>query len=118
MELIRIGGVKLPSPTKYDLKLSDIDAASSGRGETGYMTRDRVRQNVASIDVGWTMITTEELNTIKSTIENAEFSVTFFVGGSVGYASANMYVGDRTIKLKTLANDEEHWDVSFSLIEL
>ena len=68
MEIIYIEGTKMPSPSTYNVKLADIDSANSGRGDTGYLTRERLRADVASIDVGWEFLTTDELNLIKRNI--------------------------------------------------
>ena len=116
MEIIYIEGIKMPSPTKYSVKLADIDSANSGRGDTGYLTRERLRANVASIDIGWEFLTTEELNTIQTNIANAEFTVKFFIGG--GYKEAQMYAGDRSVDLVAYIDGEERWNISFQLTEL
>lgn len=120
MNIIYIGGVKMPSPTKYNVKLADIDSSNSGRGDTGYLTRERLRSDVASIDIGWEFLTTEELNTIKKNISSAEFIVKFYVGGigASAYKEANMYAGDRNIELVAFEDGEERWNISFPLTEL
>lgn len=120
MNIIYIEGTKMPSPTKYNLKLADIDSSNSGRGDTGYLTRERVRADVSSIDIGWEFLTTTELNLIKTNIASSSFTVKFFVGGKAGngYKEANMYAGDRSIELVGFEDGSERWNISFSLTEL
>ena len=120
MEIIYIEGTKMPSPSTYNVKLADIDSANSGRGDTGYLTRERLRADVASIDVGWEFLTTDELNLIKRNISAPEFTVKFFIGGegSGAYKEAQMYAGDRSIDLVAYEDGEERWNISFPLTEL
>lgn len=120
MKIIYIEGNKMPSPSKYSLKLSDIDSSNSGRGDTGYLTRERLRADVASIDIGWEFLTTEEFNTIKTNISGASFTVKFYVGGAgeKAYKTAEMYAGDRQIELVGFEDGDERWNISFSLTEL
>jgi hypothetical protein len=120
MNIIYIEGTKMPSPTKYSVKLADIDSSNSGRGDTGYLTRERLRSDVANIDIGWEFLTTEELNIIKTSIANPEFIVKFFIGGEgdEAYKEAQMYAGDRSIELVSLEDGEERWNISFPLTEL
>lgn len=120
MNIIYIEGTKMPSPTKYSVKLADIDSSNSGRGDTGYLTRERLRADVASIDIGWDFLTTEELNIIKTGIAKSEFLVKFFIGGEGvdAYKTAQMYAGDRSIEMVGFEDGEERWSISFPLTEL
>ena len=110
----------MPSPTTYNVKLADIDSSNSGRGDTGYLTRERLRADVASIDIGWQFLTTEELNTIKTNISGPEFTVRFFIGGEGddAYKETQMYAGDRQIEMVGFENGNERWNISFPLTEL
>lgn len=115
MTLIYLNGVEMPAPTSYDVNLSDIQSSNSGRNDSGTMSMEVVRRDVASINVGWTMITTEELNLITSNIDNDEIIVRFFHGNN--YKTAIMYRGDRKMQLKHVDEKASRWDISFSLIE-
>ena len=120
MIIIYIEGVKMPSPSTYNVKLADIDSSNSGRGDTGYLTRERLRADVASIDIGWKFLTTDELNKVKTAISDPEVSVKFFIGGTgeSAYKEAQMYAGDRSIELVAFQDGEELWNISFPLTEL
>lgn len=113
---IKINGVEMPGNiTTYDVSLADIDSANSGRGESGYMTRDRVRTNVASIQVGWENIPAADLTTITNAISGASFPVEFFYGG---WKTATMYAGDRSISATLITQNETYWNISFQLVEM
>lgn len=120
MNIIYIEGTKMPSPSTYKITLADIDGSGSGRGDTGYCTRDRVRADVASLDIAWQFLTTEELNLIKRNISAPEFTVKFFVGGdeTSEYKETQMYAGNRSIELVAVQDGEERWNISFPLTEL
>ena len=115
MNLIKIGSYTPPNPTKYELELSDIDSSDTGRGETGHMNRERVRDNVYKVSLGFTNITSDDVINIKKAIQPEEINVTLFDGSNV---NAKMYVGNRKITLKSIDDDSNcFWDVELSLTE-
>lgn len=114
MDLIIINGVVLPSPTAYDVELSDVDSPDSGRMETGVMNRDRVRGDVAKIQLGFTALSTKELTTIVTAIQPEEFAVTFFYGT---VKTASMYSGNKQLSLKSVSGEDCTWNLSFNLVE-
>ena len=115
MNLVSFGGYTPPTPTQYELELEDIDSADSGRGETGYMTRERVREGIYKLKVGFTNITSDEVLAIKNAISPAEVNVSLFDGETV---SAKMSVGKRTVTLKAVDDTSAcFWDMSFNMTE-
>ena len=115
MELVSFGTYTPPSPTKYSLDIQDIDSEDSGRGETGYMVRERVREGIYKLSLAFTNITSDDVLNIKEAISPALIRVVLFDGDNV---SANMYVGNRSLVLKSV--DDEgicYWDMSFNLTE-
>ena len=116
MRLIGFGDYTPPSPTEYSVDMQDIDSADTGRGETGYMNRESVRANLYKIKVKFSNITSNDVLAIKRAIAPAQFNVSFFDGDTV---TATMYVGDRTITLKSIdSNANCFWDMSFNLTEI
>lgn len=115
MKLVQLGSYTPPSPTKYSLEISDIDSEDTGRGETGVMSRERVRAGVYKLSLGFTNLTSEQVLAIKQAISPEEITVKFFDGSQV---NANMYSGNRTLDLKSV-DDESNcfWDMSFNLTE-
>ena len=115
MELISIEGYTPPSPTTYSLEIQDIDSDDTGRGETGYMVRERVREGIYKLSLAFTNITSDDVLQIKSAISPALIKVILFDGDSV---NADMYVGNRSLNLKSVDdNGNCFWDMSFSLTE-
>ena len=115
MQLVKFGSYTPPTPTEYSLEISDIDSEDTGRGETGYMSRERVRAGIYKLALTFTNITSDDVLNIKTAIEPEEFTVELFDGSIV---TAQMYSGNRTLKLKSV-DDEANcfWDMSFNLTE-
>lgn len=116
MELIRIGAFTPACPSKFSVELSDMDGENSNRSETGFMNRDRVRAGIYKLNLGWTNLTSEETNALLHSVSPESVKILFYFGGMV---SAEMYVGNRSIDLKSNNGDGNHyWDVSFNLTEV
>ena len=116
MTLIKFGNYVPPTPTEYSVDMQDIDSADTGRGETGYMNRERVRANLYKVKVKFNNITSDDVLAIKSAISSAQFSVSFFDGETI---TATMYAGDRSLVLKSVDDTAKcYWDMSFNLTEI
>ena len=74
------------------------------------MFRDRVRSNVAKIELGWQMLTDNDLETILNEIKTSSFDVEYYFGDTV---EATMYAGDRQLE-KVLG---DRWNLSVNFIE-
>jgi hypothetical protein len=114
MTILYLNGVAVPTPIKYDVSLADIQASNSGRNDAGIMSMEVVRKDVATVNVGWDMLNTTELETISMAISFDEIPVKFYYGD---YKEAIMYKGDRKVDLKCQCEDGPRWSMSFSLIE-
>ena len=115
MELVRFGRYTTPTPTEYSLDMQDIDSANTGRGETGFMNRERVREGVYKLSLAFTNITSDDVLNIKQAISPESIEVMLFDGEEI---NASMYAGNRKLTLKSI-DDEANcfWDMSFSLTE-
>lgn len=100
--------------TKYTVKLSDIDGSNSGRSESGKMNRERIRSDIAAIELEWKMLNSVELGIITTAIAGESFTVDYFYGS---WKSAEMYAGDRSVDL-TYIDGEAFWTIGFSLVEM
>lgn len=119
MAIIKIGGVDMPSPTKYNVSLQDIDSENTTRTETGDLVRDRIRAGVYKIGITW-MVTHTVLKSITDAIAPEKFNVTFFDPTTGTNPTRDMYCGDRAGELKHYkATDPSKslWEISTSLIE-
>ena len=116
MQLVKFGTYIPPKPTKYSLDVSDIDSSDSGRGETGYMKRERVRAGMYKLSLSFLNIPSDEVLKIKAAISPEEIVVTLFDGN---YVQVKMYAGNRTLELKSVDDMSNcFWDMSFNLTEL
>lgn len=116
MELISFGDYTPPSPTEYKLEIQDIDSEDTGRGETGYMTRERVREGIYKLSLSFTNITSDDVLNIKEAISPVSFKVTLFDGSEV---TVDMYVGNRSLNLKSIDDESNcYWDMSFNLTQI
>lgn len=113
--IINIGGVDLPTPTSYKVEYNDIDSASAGRSEDGIMHRDRVRNKMAKISVGWDRLLTDEVTKVLTAITPDEFTVKYFFGTT---KEATMYAGTPSCELVVDWGKVAKWKVSFNLIEI
>lgn len=115
--VLKIAGNTVMGITSYNLKLSDFDAPSSGRNDAGKMIRDRIRKDVASIDLTVSNLTTSQMNEFTSWIASSSFSVEFLYAGS--WKSVKMYCGDRSISLLNTSKNfsDVLWTVSVTLVE-
>lgn len=115
MKLIKFGSYVPPTPTEYDVEIQDIDSEDTGRGETGYMTRERVRAGIYKVSLGFTNITSDDVLKIKEAIEPEEVTVKLFDGETV---TAKMYSGNRKLTLKSVDDKANcFWDMSFNMTE-
>lgn len=115
MDYIKIDGTALPPVSTYRVTLSDMDRQQSGRAENAVMVRERVRANVAKIELAWKNVTSQEMTGIINSVTPETFPVEYFFGSA---RSATMYAGDITIDLKAAADSgEAAWDVGTNLVE-
>lgn len=115
MDLVQFGTYTPPAPTEYALEILDIDSDETGRGETGFMSRERVRAGIYKLALSFTNITSDDVLSIKEAIAPESVTVTLFDGGDV---VAEMFVGNRTLKLKSIDDNANcFWDMSFNLTE-
>lgn len=118
--LLTIGGVAMPAPATYEVKLSDADSSNSTRNAKAQLRRDRIRAGIYALTVGYQNIKKTDLKTITTAIAPDKISVTFYDATKSNFTTRDMYVGDRTAKLSLFANKadgETRWDLNFSLIE-
>ncbi len=115
--MITINGVKLPSPSTYKVGRQDLDSEDSGRNELGMLTRDRVRQGIYKIELGYWAINNYKATLILNAITSSSFNVTFLAEGY--NVTKKMYVGDIQSELVNFMGLEDKmvWNISFNLIE-
>lgn len=115
MELVTFGNYTPPTPTEYSLDIQDIDSEDTGRGETGVMIRERVREGIYKLSLAFTNISSDDVLSLKEALSPAQIDVTLFDGSDV---TIQMYAGNRALKLKSIDdNGNCFWDMSFNLTQ-
>ena len=75
--IVKIGGVELPTPSKFNPHYRDYDSKNAGRSEDVTMTRDVIRSDVKQVGFTW-RVQTPDLRTIREAIKPLELELTFF----------------------------------------
>ena len=130
------GGKKFKTPSSVEFSFQDIDVeiddetkkktvVDVGRGQTGYLTRNRVRDNVIKIEVEWSFLTPDELSTLLSALSQHGKTasqvkayqwiwVCFLNPYTNAISTKKMYVGDRTVSATYKGN---YTNLKVSLVE-
>jgi len=120
MALITIGATALPNPIEYEISRSDLDSEDTGRSESGYMRRDRVRAGIYKVRASF-LVSKANLKVITDPISAASFSATVFDPYAAADPTLTMYVGDRSAKLSKYVDEahpaDSYWELTFSLVE-
>lgn len=110
-----IDGVRMPTPDTFDFTEFDLDSASTGRSESGYLNRERVRASVASYDVGYTGMKASDAAVVREAVAPAVLEVEVWFLGD--YITRTMYAGDRKYQTHIDANGNEIVSLNFTLTE-
>lgn len=89
---IKVNGVSLPSPTKYDWGYMDVD--KSGRTASADLVRDRVATK-RKIELEWHLITAEETSMILKAVKPKFIEVEFHDAELNKMVTGTFYAGDR-----------------------
>lgn len=120
MAMITIGAAALPNPKEYSVSIMDLDSDGSGRSESGYLKRSRLRAGVYKIEATF-IVSKTQLKTITDALAPVSFSVTFFDPTTSSDPTKTMYAGDKAGTLQSYTSEaspnESMWELSISLIE-
>ena len=119
MDLIKINGVALPTPTVYDFSFSDMDSEKTARNLNMRLLRDRKRARVYGIPLAWDNIRAEEIKRIVLATDPEFFVIAFYDIVFDTYITKEMYAGDRKVNVKIIKADlsDARGSISFNLIE-
>lgn len=93
-EYLKIDHILMPTPdSPVSITEYDIDAPTTGRPESAYMHRDRVRSNVARYDFVWTNLRPAEARLLRDALTPSQILVEIrFLGETI---LKTMYAGDK-----------------------
>lgn len=118
--LITINNTVMPTPSKYNIPMHDIDSSDSSYSESGLYIRNRVRQGVCQLALAW-VVKGGDASTILNAIKPDKVQVKYYDPRTGTYSSAEMYVEDRSCNLINYMNGENSnsnlWEISFNLIQ-
>lgn len=89
----RVDGLTMPSPKTVQITEIDLDAASTGRPESGVLHRERVRHDVMQLSMTFDRLTAEQARTIRNAVAPTQVAVTFWLFDEL--ETRTMYAGDR-----------------------
>lgn len=87
----------IPTPSKYDWKLSDVSSADAGRTEDGKMHKMRIAQKV-HIELEWQNLDNDaDVQAILVAFQPEYVSVKYYDYKSMDFLTKTFYVGDRSV---------------------
>lgn len=113
MDLLEIGGVVPPSPTKYDISFGEINGTEEIL-ENGDTYIERIKSGVPSISVSWVNLKeSDALAVIRAATVNARFDCKYFYMGMVETGYFRCKSPKVTLKLDT--GTDRYFDVALTL---
>ena len=117
MAMISVGGVDLPAPSKFEWSIQDVSIGESGRDDTGYMYKGRVKSK-RKIVLEWQGKDPATTKTILTAFRPEYVNVTYFDPLDGAMATRNFYTGDQKTPVKIwTSNDKIYETVAFDIIE-
>lgn len=94
---LRVDGVLMPCPSKFDYGLQDISASDSGRVEDEHalMYKNRIAQKV-KIGLEWVAVSDADAATILNAFDPEYFNVTYHDPKANAVVTKTFYCGDRS----------------------
>lgn len=115
--MIKINGVKMPTPTSFSVTISDISSENSKRNARGDMLIDRVTTK-RKIEMEWEYITLEDMSLTLKLVKDIFFLVEYPDPEEGKLITKTFYVGDRTIPMYYIRDGRPIWkNVKFNFIE-
>lgn len=120
MATLKVGNTNLPEPQELSVSLQDVDY-ESGRNQSGYMFRDRVRGGADAprkIEVKFPPLSGSQASTILQAVNGASMSLTYPDPYTNANRTATVYVGDRKAPVYWINGGNPMWvDLAFNFIE-
>lgn len=115
--MIKVNGVQLPAPSKFEQELQDVDK-KSGRNAAAVMMRNRVRAGVRILKLEWSVLSAEEESMILRAVSPEFVKVEYFDKEDCKYVTRTFYAGPKSSTALTFKNGKPIWQgLKFNLIE-
>lgn len=115
--MMKVDGVKIKTPSVFQLSINEVSASSAGRTSDGLMHKDRITRK-RKIVLQWNGVTKDEAHTILTAFQREYFDVTYFDPLDNAMTKRTFYSGDQTFPVKTwTANNKVYEQISFDIIE-
>ena len=109
-----VGGTTVPTPSKYDWKLSDVSSADAGRTEDGKMHKERIAQKV-HIEMEWQNVSDSDAQVILNAFQPEYINVNYYDYKAMAFQTKKFYVGDRSVVTYNRVRGIS--SISFNIIE-
>lgn len=111
----------IPNPSTYSVQMSDVDLDDK-RSTSAYLNRNRIRQNVYTINCSWARLDDVQLERLLSACQAAKFSLKFRDPLNIvdRYTTKNEMYADANKEATLVATDDDdkdYWSISISFIE-
>ena len=119
--LLSINGVAMPTPSKFNITLNDLDSEETGRSIDGNLHRDVIGTNFRTIDLEWKTMGRSDLRRLLNAVSNVNFTVTYYDPIEDAMISKLMYAGNRKVDMYNyvIDNGQPVWlNISVSLIQV
>lgn len=115
MDLIKIEGVDIPSPSDYLVSILDISNAE--RNANGAMIIERIATK-RKIELSWSVLKKDEISKLLRLVSSVFFIVNYVDPQDNATRTGTFYAGDRTTGMLSFKNGEPVYkDVKLNLIE-
>lgn len=115
MDLINIGGATLPTPSSYNVTITDI--IKNDRNAAGNMIIERIATKRV-IQLGWNYLSNNDYSTILNAVSSVFFDVTYFDPQDNTTRTGTFSTSDRPAGMILFNNGMPSWsNVQFTLTE-
>ena len=119
--LLMIDGVVMPTPSKFNITLNDLDTDQTGRSIDGNLHRDVIGTNFRTIDLEWKVMTRSDLKKLLDAVSKTNFEVIYYDPIQDARIKKTMYAGNRKIDMYNyiIDNGKPLWvNIGVSLIQV
>jgi hypothetical protein len=116
MALITANGVNLPTPTDFQVGITDI--SKTDRNAAGTTIREVIATK-RTLSLSWAYLSSTDMSTVLNAVSGVSYSVTYYDPQTNGNRTGNFYTGDRSLGMMDFISGVPRYkDVKFDLIEM